>query len=132
MGILRITKGQKKREDLTSLVEQAIKEEYSDDFDIQWFNLLNRRLSIGSVIVGKYGNILSLYTLNKEGQCNNGFGLDDFNVVGISVPKERIGARMPMLVTPHYDESATLANRLAKRICSELENKGYTLEIREL
>ena len=134
ISLLR-TNGQKKRRDLTSVVNEVVKESNGHEYDIQWFHgFLGKHLSIGSVNIHGDGNLLTLYTMNyvprrdRENLESTYLDLPDFNSVDIQIPS---GREFKCLDLPDTKPEYEKARKMAESISEKLKAKGYSVTIRE-
>jgi len=102
--------GIQKRKELTSLVRKASKKRDLLRLRVNWdTELHDGRLSCCNVVLGKEGNVFSLYTWTKRRRVEN-LPLPRFNSVEVALFDER------------YEQLAT-------QVCDRLSRKGYEAEM---
>jgi hypothetical protein len=102
--------GTKKRKHLTSIVRRTVKKRDLLRTKLEWnIDLYDGLLSCGHVILGRHGNIASLYTWTKRKRAGD-YPLPRFDSVEVALLNRR------------HEE-------LANQICAELSRKGYAVEM---
>ena len=101
--------GERKRKEITHLVRKSVNKRDLLRLGLEWdTHLYDGALSCGHVILGRHGNVISLYTWTKKRRVD--CPLPRFNSVEVS------------LFDGRYE-------KLANRVCAGLSRNGYLAEM---